>query len=83
MEPDSQNARLVQRAYWLIKIRWVAIVCVVVGTCFSSNVLGIALQDFALYGIAILLALYNTTVLLLLNYFLHKLLIHHLYQLEN
>ncbi len=69
MEPDSQNARLVQRAYWLIKIRWVAIVCVVVGTCFFSNVLGIALQDFALYGIAILLALYNTTVLLLLNHF--------------
>ena len=69
MEPRSQNARLVQRAYWLIKLRWIAVVCVAVGTYLTSNVLGIILQDFALYGIAILLALYNTTVLILLGHF--------------
>ncbi len=69
MEPVPQNTRLVQRAYWLIRLRWIAIVSVAVGTCFCSNVLAIALQDFALYGIAILLALYNVTMLLLLNHF--------------
>ncbi|MHC4571849.1 MAG: sensor histidine kinase [Planctomycetota bacterium] len=69
MEPSSQNARLVQRAYWLIKLRWIAVVCVAVGTYLFGNVLGITLQDFALYGIAILLALYNTTVLILLGHF--------------
>ena len=69
MELGSQNARLVQRAYWLIKLRWVAILSVIVGTFFSSNVLGIALQDFALYCITILPALYNMTMLLLLNHF--------------
>lgn len=68
MEPVVQNIRLVKRAYWLIKLRWIAIVCVGVGTYFCSNVLAIKLQDFALYGIAIVLALYNTTVLLLLNH---------------
>ncbi len=69
MESNSQNARLVKRAYWLAKIRWLATVGVVVCTYLSSNVLAISLQDFALYGIAVLLALYNTTVLLLLNRF--------------
>ena len=67
MEPVPENIRLVKRAYWLIKLRWIAIVCVVFGTYVSSNVLTITLKDFALYGIATLLTLYNMTVLLLLN----------------
>jgi PAS domain S-box-containing protein len=68
MEPVTQNARLVQRAYWLIKLRWIAIAFVVIGTYFSSHVLDIQLQDLAIYSIAVLLALYNLTVLLLLNH---------------
>ena len=68
MEPVTQNARLVKRAYWLIKLRWIAIVCVSIGTYFSSSILAIELQDLGLYGIAVLLALYNMTVLLLLNH---------------
>ena len=67
MEPVPENIRLVKRAYWLIKLRWIAIVCVVIGTYVSSNVLAITLEDFALYGIATLLTLYNMTVLSLLN----------------
>jgi len=38
-------------------------------TYVSHNLLGIALQDIALYGIAIFLAVYNVTVLFLLNHF--------------
>ena len=68
MEPVTQNARLVQRAYWLIKLRWIAIACVVISTYFSSNVLAIDLHDLAIYSIAVLLALYNLTILLLLNH---------------
>lgn len=68
MKHIVQNTRLVKRAYWLIKLRWIAIVCVGFGTWFCSNILSIELWDSALYGIAIFLALYNTTVLLLLNY---------------
>ncbi len=67
MEPVSQNTRLVKRTYWLIRLRWIAAVCVFVGTYIFSNVLAIELQYFALYCIAILLALYNMAVLLVLN----------------
>jgi PAS domain S-box-containing protein len=68
MEPLTQHVRLVKRAYWLINLRWIAIVCVGIGTYFSSSVLAIEVQDLALYGIAVVLALYNMTVLLLLNH---------------
>ena len=68
MEPVAEPTILIKRAYWLIKLRWIATVFVGIGTCFASNVLAITLQDSALYSIAILLALYNVTVLLLLNY---------------
>jgi signal transduction histidine kinase len=69
MEPSLENARLVNRAHWLIGLRWIAIVCVVAGTYFSSEILGIELQAFALYGIGMLLAVYNVIVLLLLKRF--------------
>jgi PAS domain S-box-containing protein len=67
MEPMAQNARLIKQAYWLIKLRWIAIVCLIFGTFFSSNILAIELQVKTLYSIAILLALYNLAVLLQLN----------------
>ncbi len=69
MELLPQNVRLVQRAYWLIRLRWIAAVCVGVSTYFCSNILDIDLQDYGLYGIAALLILYNAIVLLLLNRF--------------
>lgn len=72
MEPVSENIRLLQRAYWLIRLRWIAIVCVGAATYVSSNLLGIELHDAALYSIAVLLALYNLIVLLLLNHFAKK-----------
>ncbi len=72
MEPAPQNIRLVKRAYWLIKLRWIAIAGVGLATFMASTVLHISVQDFGLYGIAILLALYNTTVLLLLNRFTRR-----------
>jgi PAS domain S-box-containing protein len=64
----AQNDRLVKRAYWLIRLRWIATVCVAIGTCFSRGVLAIQLQDLVLYGLAVLLALYNMAILLLLNH---------------
>jgi len=72
MEPVSENARLVQRAYWLIRLRWVAIAFVTAGTYFSHNILEVELWDSALYAIALLLTIYNTVVLLLLNHFTAK-----------
>ncbi|MBW8002382.1 MAG: HAMP domain-containing histidine kinase [Planctomycetes bacterium] len=67
MKPVSINTRLVQRAYWLIRLRWIATVSVAVGTYFSSTIWGMDIQDSALYCIAFLLALYNAITLMLLN----------------
>ena len=72
MKPVSENIRLLKRAYWLIKLRWIAIVFVGAATYVSSNFLEIELQDAALYSIAILLALYNITIFLLLNHHAKK-----------
>jgi signal transduction histidine kinase len=66
MDPAPKDIRLVERAYWLIKLRWIAVGGVGLTTFLAHLVLP-SMQDFALYGIAILLALYNATVLLLLK----------------
>lgn len=72
MEPVSENIRLLKRAYWLIKLRWIAIVFVCSATYVSSHLLKIELHDLALYSIAIFLALYNLTVFLILNRYTKK-----------
>jgi signal transduction histidine kinase len=72
MELAPQNIRLVKRAYWLIKLRWIAIAGVGLAAFLARLVLQISVQDYALYAIAILLALYNMTALLLLNHFTRK-----------
>lgn len=72
MEPVTETTTLIKRACWLVKLRWIAIVCVVVGTYFASDVLAVSLQKSALYGIAVVLTLYNTIVLLLLKHLAKK-----------
>ncbi|MFH1718931.1 MAG: hypothetical protein ABIF19_16365, partial [Planctomycetota bacterium] len=70
MEPVPENIRLLKGAYWLVKLRWIAIVYVLAGTYISSNFLGIDLHDTALYVIATLLSIYNISVFLSLNRFM-------------
>lgn len=53
----------------MTRLRWIAIVYVVVGTYISSGFLKINLNEIALYLIATLLSLYNIVILLLLNHF--------------
>ena len=69
MTPVPENNRLYKRAHWLITLRWIAIVGVVFGTYICNRVLAIEMKASALYSIAILLAVYNVTMLLLLNRF--------------
>ncbi|MHC4352145.1 MAG: sensor histidine kinase [Planctomycetota bacterium] len=68
MEPVPEEIRLLRGAYWLAKLRWIAIVCVPVGTYVSSNFLDIALGDAALYTVASLLFAYNIAVRMLLDH---------------
>ncbi len=68
MEPVPEDIRLLRGAYWLAKLRWIAVVCVPVGTYVASNMLDIALGDAALYTVATLLFVYNVAVRILLDH---------------
>lgn len=72
MMPAADNATLVRRAFWLIRLRWIAVVVLVLGTFFLHDVLGIAVEATKLYAVAVLLAAYNGVLLLLLNRFADK-----------
>lgn len=56
-----------QRAYWLVRLRWLAATTVVLGTFVCTRILHLSVQEVPLYTIAALLLLYNAVVLDLLN----------------
>lgn len=58
---------LVRRAYWLIRIRWIAIIGVILATFVASRILHISVNEIALYCVAAVLTVYNSVVLILLN----------------
>lgn len=67
MSSLPQNAKLVRQAYWLIRLRWIA----VVGVCFvvfgANKFLDINVQAFRLYCVAGVLGFYNFMFLALVN----------------
>jgi len=67
MESAPQNIRLVKRAYWLIKLRWIAIIGVGAATFFAHNIMGVSVEDVPLYCVAAALVLENIISLLLLK----------------
>jgi len=67
MESTPQIARLVKRAYWLIKLRWIAIIGVGAATFFAHSIMGVSVQDVPLYCIAAALIFHNVLSLLLLK----------------
>jgi len=67
MEPVPEDIRLLKGAYWLTRLRWIAIVCIPVGTYVCGNILGITLCEIPLYAVATLLFAYNVAVLVMLD----------------
>ncbi|MBN1456370.1 MAG: HAMP domain-containing histidine kinase [Sedimentisphaerales bacterium] len=67
MRPSTHKARLVRQAYWLIKLRWIAIVGVCLAVFFASKILNVTIQSMALYCIVLVLVCYNSLFLILLN----------------
>ena len=67
MKAEYHNVRFIKRAYWLIKLRWIAIA----GTCITifvaSNVLHMAIRSVPLYCVVAMLILENIISLLLLK----------------
>jgi len=68
MENLLQRTSLIQRAYWLIGLRWVAIGMLAGATFVAGEFLGISLAAARLYGIAGLLLVYNFVLYILLRY---------------
>ena len=68
MEPVTEDIRLLRGAYWLARLRWIAVVCVPVGTYIAGDVLDIGLGQTALYAVGTLLCVYNVAVRILLDH---------------
>jgi len=58
---------LIERNYWLIRLRWIAVAGVNVTILFSSQILKFSLPIFFLYAIGAFLAVYNLIFLVLLS----------------
>ena len=59
--------RLIERIYWLIKLRWVAITGVVLTVLFAKQVFNVPLNSISLSSIATFLAIYNLVFILYLK----------------
>lgn len=67
MEPLPRDARLARRARWLIRLRWIAILGVILATAVAHDWLHISVQVTALYCVAAVLTIYNSVFFVLLK----------------
>ncbi len=68
MEYLLTSTSLIQRAYWLIKLRWLAIGVLVVTTFIAYKFMGVSLPARTLYVVAGVLVVYNFILYDLLRY---------------
>lgn len=67
MKPVSHNARLIRRAYWLIRLRWIAIAGAFIVIFIADNAFEVSLHSTGLYCVAAMLVVENFISLLLLK----------------
>jgi signal transduction histidine kinase len=68
MENLLKSPSLIQRAYWLIGLRWVAIVTLAAATFVAGELMGVSLPASRLYAMAVVLLVYNFILYALLRY---------------
>ena len=68
MENLLKSTSLIQRAYWLIRLRWVAIATLTIATFVARGFMGVSLPASALYIISGVLLVYNFILYDLLRY---------------
>jgi signal transduction histidine kinase len=66
MEDIDQPRNLIERLFWLIKLRWIAVAGVIFTVFFASQIIDFSLPIFPLYAVAGTLGIYNLAFLLLL-----------------
>jgi len=68
MENLLTSPSLIQRAYWLIRLRWVAIATLAAATFVSHELMRVSLSASALYAFSVILLIYNFVLYDLLRY---------------
>lgn len=68
MQGLLKSTSLVQRAYWLIRLRWVAIAALAAAAFGASEFMAVSLPVACLYAIAAVVLLYNLGLYVLLRY---------------
>jgi signal transduction histidine kinase len=68
MEELLTSPSLILRAYWLVRLRWVAIATLASATFVSSRFMGVSLAASVLYALSAALILYNFVLYSLLQY---------------
>ena len=65
MESLLKSTRRVQSAFWLVKLRWIAIIVLGLGAFFAKHAMGVSLPEKTLYAVTGILLVYN---FILFNY---------------
>ena len=60
--------RIIEGGFWLIRLRWLAVIGILIATAFADRILKISIQQIPLYFIAIVLLLLNLVSLYALKY---------------
>ncbi|MBN2019184.1 MAG: HAMP domain-containing histidine kinase [Sedimentisphaerales bacterium] len=68
MESILQSKNLVQRAYWLIRLRWMAIAGLATATFIANEILNVSLPVRYLYRMSVILIFYNFLLYDLMRY---------------
>ncbi len=68
MQSLLENTSLVSRAYWLVRLRWVAVGGLAVATFGASEFMGVTLPVGALYAVSVVVLVYNLALYGLLRY---------------
>lgn len=67
MADYSPYENLAERVYWLIRLRWIAVIGIVCAVSFTEKIINIPLPYLPLYSVATFLGLYNLVFLLYLK----------------
>jgi signal transduction histidine kinase len=68
MVKKTGYTRIIEGGFWLIRLRWLAVIGILIATTFANSLLKISIQKIPLYFIAIVLLLLNLVSLYALNY---------------
>jgi signal transduction histidine kinase len=64
----SKYTRIIEGGFWLVRLRWLAVIGILIATTFAVNILKISIQQIPLYFIAFVLLSLNLVSLYALKY---------------